>query len=215
VSRARQFVNRAVRRALGGTAYKSPHWIRRAETDALTSFAQTLDARSKTAVAVTGSVLGGQPWRTYTVLEYPAFDLLDPHHAHTYDVVLCEHVLEHVRDPWRAARTLRDLCRPGGTVIVVTPFLVKVHRDPIDLWRFTEEGLAEVLSSSGLDVVETGSWGNALAVSLNARIFVADRAWVRWLHRWTMARNPATPMSVWAFARWPDARDRDRSPCPA
>ena len=64
-------------------------------------------------------------------LNYPEFDLCAPTPQDTYDVVICEQVLEHVIDPFDAARNLRALCKPGGHVVVTTPFLIKVHELPM------------------------------------------------------------------------------------
>lgn len=96
-------------------------------------------------------------WRRHDVLRYPGFDLTDPPaDVPTYDVVLCEQVLEHVTDPWAAARTLRQLCRPGGWVIVSTPFLLKIHEAPGDYWRFTPDGLRLLLEAQGARVRVVG-----------------------------------------------------------
>jgi 2-polyprenyl-3-methyl-5-hydroxy-6-metoxy-1,4-benzoquinol methylase len=119
----------------------------------------------------------------------------------SFDLVLCQHVLEHVVDPIAAVRTLHGMLRPGGHLVVVTPFLVKIHNDPIDLWRFTPDGMERLLRTAGFTQVEIGAWGNAIAAAANLRIFVRDAAWVRWLGRWTRSSNPATPVAVWAFAR--------------
>jgi len=87
-------------------------------------------------------------------------------------------------------------------VIVSTPFLVRVHELPIyamrDYWRFTPRGLTTLLERAGLDVYETGSWGNRDCV-------VAD--FDRWsAYRWwhSLRNEPDIPLQVWAFARRPD-----------
>jgi hypothetical protein len=96
--------------------------------------------------------------------------------------------------------------------------MVKVHRDPRDLWRFTTDGMATLMESAGLEVVEVGSWGNTWAVMLNARIWIRDR---RTFRRLLQHDNPATPLVVWGFGRKPDASDdgaarsSDRSASPA
>ena len=192
-----------VRKLLEGTPYKSAHWIRNAEVDAIRRFLSQLPTDTMDLVEVSGTQWRHEAtWQSWTELDYPEFDLTAPDHERRYDVVICCHVLEHVADPWRAARTLEDLCRPGGWLIVVTPFLIKIHRTPADYWRFTPDGLARLFD--GMEIVELGSWGNAWAVAANLRIFIAERRWVRWLDRWTMRNNPATPTSVWVIARRPE-----------
>lgn len=174
--------------------------MRVAEDRAVFGFFASLGPESLDAVEVSG---GGtpHPWKSFTRLAYPDFDLLDPDHAERYDVVICRHVLEHVADPWVAMRSLRDLARPGGYVVVTTPFMVKIHRDPRDLWRFTPDGITTLMETVGLDVVEVGGWGNAWAVAMNARIWIADRPVLR---RFLMHNNPATPLVVWGIGRRDD-----------
>lgn len=41
----------------------------------------------------------------------------------TFDVVLCSHVLEHVRDDAQAMREMRRVLRPGGWAVVDVPLL--------------------------------------------------------------------------------------------
>ncbi|HEX3977670.1 MAG TPA: methyltransferase, partial [Solirubrobacteraceae bacterium] len=69
------------------------------------------------AAEISGDRYAARPWRSYESLDYPAFDLCAPlGDRRTYDVVICEQVLEHVLDPRAAAANLRGLCAPGGHV---------------------------------------------------------------------------------------------------
>ena len=45
-----------------------------------------------------------------------------------YDVVLNRHVLEHIEEPLAALRNMRELLRPGGTLILILP--KERHRVP-------------------------------------------------------------------------------------
>ena len=38
-----------------------------------------------------------------------------------YDIVFCRHVLEHVEEPLSALRTMRELLRPGGFLLLIVP----------------------------------------------------------------------------------------------
>lgn len=69
------------------------------------------------------------------------------------DAVICLEVLEHVTDPFRAARELVRVLKPGGRLLLSVPFLTGYHGKPgdrhnprhdafPDFWRFTHEGLA-------------------------------------------------------------------------
>jgi hypothetical protein len=58
-----------------------------------------------------------------------------------FDLVICCHVLEHTRDPWRAARTIEGLLGPAGLAYVATPWSQAFHAAPDDYWRFSLRGL--------------------------------------------------------------------------
>ncbi len=78
----------------------------------------------------------------------------------TFDLVVCCHVLEHAVSPWKAARNIEAVLRPGGPTYVATPWSQAFHAAPDDYWRFSIRGLKllfdgfEILSSfySGGDV---------------------------------------------------------------
>lgn len=78
----------------------------------------------------------------------------------SFDLVVCCHVLEHTVSPWKAARNVEAVLRPGGLAYVATPWSQAFHAAPDDYWRFSARGLRllfdgfEILSSfySGGDV---------------------------------------------------------------
>lgn len=83
--------------------------------------------------------------------------------ADTYDIVVLDEILEHVERPWRAVEEVRRLLKPGGCLIVSTPFLIAEHRMPKDYWRFTKDGVRVILEQySRVDVF---SWGNPASVA--------------------------------------------------
>jgi SAM-dependent methyltransferase len=163
---------------------------------------EALHPPARTAAEISGDAHGGRGWKAYASLNYPKFDLCAPlADGATYDVVICEQVIEHVADPCAAAANLRRLCSPGGHVIVSTPFLIRVHELPLygmrDYWRFTPRGLRELLERAGLDVDGVGAWGNRQCIVGNLDRWPAYRRWHP-LHD-----EPDAPVQVWAFARNP------------
>ena len=166
-------------------------------------YLMTLDPARADAIEVSGSGRSGLPWKSFTSVQYPDFDLLAPRDVGRFDVVICEQVLEHVGDPWRGTRTLASLCKPGGVVVVSTPFMLRVHHNPVDHWRFSPSGLSELLRSNGLDVVTVGAWGNTWCIRRNHRRWAVYRPWHRVLSRWALRNDPLVPQVVWAFATLP------------
>lgn len=59
----------------------------------------------------------------------------------TFDVVVCNAVLEHVEDPLRAISELRRVLRKGGRIWVEVPFNQPYHPSPNDYWRVTPDGM--------------------------------------------------------------------------
>lgn len=55
--------------------------------------------------------------------------------------ILCCHLLEHLRDPFGAARTISRLLAPGGLVFVQVPWVQGYHAFPDDYWRISPSGL--------------------------------------------------------------------------
>lgn len=73
---------------------------------------------------------------------------------HHFGSVVCTEVLEHVVHPDRAVRELRRVTRPGGTLVVSVPWLYPIHPTPLDLRRFTLQGLTMLLEEAGWKVEE-------------------------------------------------------------
>lgn len=80
--------------------------------------------------------------------------------AKPFDLVICCHVLEHTREPQRAARNIESMLGAKGLAYVATPWSQAFHATPDDYWRFSVRGLMllfgrlEILSTfySGGDV---------------------------------------------------------------
>jgi SAM-dependent methyltransferase len=178
----------------------SEQWQRVPMIEAVDRYIERLDPPTRTAAEISGDAHASKPWKRHISLNYPEFDLCAPlEDRGTFDVVICEQVIEHVLDPWTAAANLRGLCARGGSVIVSTPFLIRVHELPMygmrDYWRFTPRGLRILLERSGLEVDTVEAWGNRSCVVGNFDRWPAYRPW----H--SLRNEPDLPVQVWAFAR--------------
>lgn len=83
------------------------------------------------------------------VVDNPAADLRGPVEDlpvpdASFDVVLCNQVLEHCDDPGQAVRELRRVAAPGGRVLASTHGVQVYHPSPDDLWRWTHTGLGKL-----------------------------------------------------------------------
>ena len=198
----RRVVNRLERRVLPEATSAEDQWQRVVMNQAVDAHIASLEPARLSAAEISGETHAGKGWKSYRSLHYPDFDLCAPVPDDLrFDVVICEQVLEHVPDPWLAVRNLRRLCRPGGHVIVTSPFLIKVHEIPIwdmrDYWRFTPRGLRTLLHEAGLRVETIGQWGNRQCVTGNLRWWPAYRPWL------SLDNGRDIPVQIWAFARNP------------
>jgi SAM-dependent methyltransferase len=71
----------------------------------------------------------------------------------SYDSVISLSMLEHIPDPWLALREMRRVCRPGGSVIILIPHLMRLHEEPHDYYRFTPYGLRALAEQAGFRIV--------------------------------------------------------------
>lgn len=130
---------------------------------------------------------------------YPAFDILlsSQQPAGTYDFVILDNLLEHLIKPKLALENVKKMLAPGGFCFVATPFMLRVHPAPLDLWRFTEQGLTMLLDEAGLKPRSVGSWGNreCITAALNA-----PHSWVGYEEGMSLENDVEHPVMVWALA---------------
>jgi SAM-dependent methyltransferase len=67
----------------------------------------------------------------------------------TFDVVLCNQVLEHCDDPSKAVSELHRVTAPGGRVLASTHGVMAYHPSPTDYWRWTHAGLEKLFRDNG------------------------------------------------------------------
>jgi SAM-dependent methyltransferase len=138
-------------------------------------------------------------WGSFTEMNWPDHDICEQVLDRQFDLIIADNVWEHLLHPWRATRHLLQMLKPGGTFINITPFLIRYHPIPSDCTRWTELGMRHFLADCGFDAagIETGSWGNAEAVTANLH------RWARTGWRRALPNDPNFPVTVWAIARKP------------
>jgi ubiquinone/menaquinone biosynthesis C-methylase UbiE/uncharacterized protein YbaR (Trm112 family) len=80
------------------------------------------------------------------IFAFPTVDVIGtgeclPFPDETFDGVISLAMLEHVTDPFLAAREMARVLKPGGAVMVDAPFLAPVHRFPHHYFNVTRRGL--------------------------------------------------------------------------
>jgi SAM-dependent methyltransferase len=141
------------------------------------------------------------------VVENPMADLLGPVEAlpvedGSFDIVLCNQVLEHCDDPAQAVRELRRVLAPGGRVLASTHGVQVYHPSPNDLWRWTHAGLERLFRDNAewgsLDVRPGAGTTACLGMLLTQNIeLLAGRAHLR----------PAVRPLVWSVNKLAEAID--------
>lgn len=89
----------------------------------------------------------------YEIVAYPSTDVLGvaevmPFRDGAFDAVICLNVLEHVKDPFRGAREIARVLRPGGKLYCVVPFLQPLHGYPHHYYNMTAQGLRNLFAAT-------------------------------------------------------------------
>lgn len=96
----------------------------------------------------------------YEIVAYDSTDVLGvaeclPFKDDSFDAVISLNVLEHVKDPFRAAQELMRVLKPGGELMCCVPFLQPLHGYPHHYYNMTHQGLLnlfEGMSDRSIDV---------------------------------------------------------------
>lgn len=75
-----------------------------------------------------------------------------PFEDSSFDTVVLSDVLEHIADPKHLWAELHRLIKPGGKLLMNTPFMYCLHEQPHDYFRFTSHSLRHFAKSHGFFV---------------------------------------------------------------
>ena len=138
--------HRGFRAAYG---FEETLWTRKVADQQVRRLIATLGPEQLSALEISGSVWRGFGFKSYRQTTFPAFDICADVLPERFDLVIAEHIFEHLLWPSRAARNILAMIRPGGHFLIVTPFLYRVHLNPVDCTRWTETGLRQFLAEWG------------------------------------------------------------------
>ena len=68
-----------------------------------------------------------------------------PFKRNSIDTVQCMQLAEHVSDPGQMIGEIHGALKPGGEIFVTAPFMYPYHEAPIDLNRWSLEGLRSLM----------------------------------------------------------------------
>ena len=78
-----------------------------------------------------------------------------PFADNTFDSVLCAEVFEHVEQLDDVIIELYRVLKPGGRMIVTTPFMCVEHEMPYDFRRFTLNGLINFMKKNNFKILKS------------------------------------------------------------
>lgn len=93
----------------------------------------------------------------YEIVDYDSTDVLGvgevlPFVDGAFDAVISVAVLEHVRDPFRCAKELARVLKPGGELFCCVPLLQPVHGYPNHYFNATPQGLCQLFEEENIDI---------------------------------------------------------------
>ncbi|MEI6048941.1 MAG: class I SAM-dependent methyltransferase [Bacteroidota bacterium] len=74
----------------------------------------------------------------------------------SFDLVVTQECLEHVKDPFKGMNEMYRVLKKGGKIYLQLPFIIGYHPGPTDFWRFTVEGIEELAIRSNFNLLEKG-----------------------------------------------------------
>jgi SAM-dependent methyltransferase len=80
------------------------------------------------------------------IVDYPSTEILSvgetlPFADNSFDGIISNVVLEHVKYPWKCSAELSRILKPGGTLYCAAPFLQPEHGYPHHYFNMTRQGL--------------------------------------------------------------------------
>ena len=177
--------------------YEETLWTRKVADEEARKLVKQIQPLPSSVLEISGLVWQSFGFASYRSVDYPAYDLGEGTLPERFDLIIAEHIFEHLRWPRRAACNLRAMLNSNGHALIITPFIYKVHPNPNDCTRWTGEGLRYFLAECGFDTITTGSWGNRKCIKATLR--KEYRLFNRYLH--DLTNEPDYPMVVWALAR--------------
>jgi SAM-dependent methyltransferase len=109
-----------------------------------------------------------------------------PFENDSFDTILMTEVLEHLFDPYVVMAELNRVLRPGGKLLLTTPFIWELHESPYDYARYTTFGIRFLAEQSGFVVTNAVKHGANLDALIQVAIcsrFLSGRRYTNKVNR--------------------------------
>ena len=109
-----------------------------------------------------------------------------PFAENTFDLVLCNQVLEHVAEPSLVLEEITRILKPGGKMILSVPQSWHQHQKPHDYYRYTSFGVRYLIEKAGMYVDHLENMGGYFWFlsyrfqNINYWVFPRDMPGRRW-----------------------------------
>lgn len=105
-----------------------------------------------------------------------------PFEDNSVQTVLMLNLLEHIYQHNHVLHEARRVLEGGGELIGFVPFLVNVHRDPHDFFRYTDEALEKMLKTNGFSNIKIKPLGyGPFSVGYNTLVSVLPNLLFIWM----------------------------------
>lgn len=85
-----------------------------------------------------------------------AEEMLDRFGPESFDVVISTELMEHVKDWRKVISNMKNVCRPGGCILISTRSLgFDYHGHPYDFWRYEVEDMRVIFSDCEIQLLES------------------------------------------------------------
>jgi SAM-dependent methyltransferase len=110
-----------------------------------------------------------------------------PVRSNCIDCIKCTELLEHVEYPEEVIAEISRVLKPGGTLLLSTPFIFAIHSDPFDFQRFTDQKLARMLEDSFkiIALKKQGLYFTVLAYMIKQAIIKSESR-LKYIFRWLL-----------------------------
>ena len=97
------------------------------------------------------------------ILEHPSVDIIcsvekleERFGKESFDVVISTEMIEHVRNWKLAISNLKNVCKPGGSILITTrSYGYPYHGYPNDFWRFEIDDMKQIFSDCEICALES------------------------------------------------------------